>query len=104
MQKELDDPCAVAVQVSFQVHDGSIPVTPDGFFIHEFSRQAFAVQNLRMHLGDQYFFIVGAVEYPYPSPLGQVACRAPEKIMFQLGGAGMLEAELLTTLRVDSRH
>src|SRR5580658_1394472 len=104
MQEEFDDLCAVAVQVPLQIYDGAIPAAPDGLFIQEFSRQTFAAQNFGMHLGDQHFLIVGTVENPYPSALRQVARGAPKKIVLQLGGAGMLEAEYLTTLRIDSRH
>jgi hypothetical protein len=34
----------------------------------------------------------------------QIAGGAPEKIVLQLGGAGMLEAEHLAALRVDPGH
>ena len=34
----------------------------------------------------------------------QIACGAPEKIVFQFGRAGMLEAEHLAALGVDAGH
>ena len=41
---------------------------------------------------------------PILSALRQIARGAPKKIMMQFGGARMLEAEYLATLRVDPRH
>ena len=57
-----------------------------------------------MHPGDQHLLVVGTVENTDLSALGQVAGGAPEKIVLQFDGAGMLEAEYLATLRVDSGH
>ena len=57
-----------------------------------------------MHPHDQHFLVIRAVEDADPAALGQVAGGAPEKIMRQLAGAGMLEAENLAALRIDARH
>src|SRR4029077_13569868 len=99
-----DDPRAVAVQMAFQIQDGAISVMPDLAQVRPRIRQAFAAQDFRMHSGDQDFLVVGAVEDSDPSKLGQVASGPPEKVMLELGGARMLEAEPLAALRIDSRH
>ena len=41
---------------------------------------------------------------PILPALRQIARGAPEKIVLQLGGAGMLEAEHLAALRIDPGH
>ena len=57
-----------------------------------------------MHADDQHLLVIGSVEDADPSAFRQIARRAPEKIVFQFGGAGMLEAEDLAALRVDPGH
>ncbi len=57
-----------------------------------------------MHADDQHLLVVGAVEDADPPAFGQIARRAPEKVVLQLRGAGMLEAEDLAALRIDARH
>ena len=64
----------------------------------------FAAQNLGMHAGDQNLLVIGSVEDADPAAFRQVAGGAPEKIMLQFAGAGMLEAEDLAALRIDARH
>ncbi len=62
------------------------------------------LENFGMHPHDQHFLVIGAVENADPSPFRQVPGGAPEKIMLQFLGAGMLEAEDLAALRVDAGH
>ena len=57
-----------------------------------------------MHADDQHFLVIGTVEDADPSAFRQIARGAPEKIVLQFGGAGMLEAEHLAALRVDAGH
>ncbi len=57
-----------------------------------------------MHPHDQHFLVVGAVEDADASAFRQIAGGAPQKVMLQFGGAGMLEAENLAALRVDPGH
>ena len=57
-----------------------------------------------MDADDQDLFIIGSVENADPTALRQIAGRSPEKIVFQFGGAGMLEAEDLATLRIHPGH
>jgi len=45
-----------------------------------------------MDADDEYFFVVRTVEDADAAALGQTARGAPEEIMFQLFGAGLLEA------------
>ena len=67
-------------------------------------RDAFAAKNLGMHAHDQHFLVIGSVEDADPPAFRQIARGAPEKIVFQFGGAGMFEAEHLAALRVDPGH
>jgi hypothetical protein len=73
-------------------------------FVERGVGEPFAAENLRMDAGDQHLLIVGPVEDADPAPFRQIAGGAPEKIVLQFGGAGMFEAEYLTTLWVDPRH
>src|SRR5664279_694135 len=57
-----------------------------------------------MHSNDQYFLVVRTIEDTDPSAFGKAAGRTPEKIMLQLFGARLFEAENLTALRIDPRH
>ena len=57
-----------------------------------------------MDADDEYFFVVRTVEDADAAALGQTARGAPEEIMFQLFGAGLLEAGDFASLRIDSGH
>ena len=57
-----------------------------------------------MHPDDQHLLIIGSVEDADPPAFRQVARGAPEKIVLQLRGAGVLETEDLAALRVDPGH
>ena len=57
-----------------------------------------------MHTDDQHLLVIGSVEDADPPAFRQIARGAPEKIVFQFGGAGMFEAEHLAALRVDPGH
>ena len=57
-----------------------------------------------MHADDQHLLVIGSVEDADPPALRQIARGAPEKIVLQFGGAGMLEAEHLAALRIDPGH
>ena len=57
-----------------------------------------------MHLDDEHFLVIGAVEDADVAAFGQVAGGAPEKIVRQFLRAGMLEAEHLAALRIDAGH
>ena len=58
----------------------------------------------RVHADDQHLLVIGSVENADPPAFRQIAGGAPEKIVLQFGGAGMLEAEYLAALRVDPGH
>ena len=104
MQKDLHDPRAVAMKVLLHVHDGAIPLLPDVLLVAQLLGKPLAAENLRMHSNDQHFLVIGTVEDADPAALGKAACRAPEKIMLQLFGAGLFEAEDLAALRIDAGH
>ncbi len=58
-------------------------------------REPLVAEIFRMHANDQYFLVVGTIEYADPAAFGKPARRAPEKIMFQFFGAGLFETEHL---------
>ena len=57
-----------------------------------------------MDPNDEHLLVVGTVEDPDPPALGKPGCRAPEKVVLELLGARLLEAEDLTALRIDPGH
>jgi hypothetical protein len=57
-----------------------------------------------MHTDDQHFFVVRTIEDADAAALGQAARGAPEEIMFQFFGAGLLEAGDFASLRIDPGH
>src|ERR1041384_1841842 len=103
MQEEFDDVGSVVVKMALQIVDGAETPVPDILFgMLAGKRQVFLFQYRGMHPGDQHFFIVRAIENADLAALRQIAGGAPEKIMRQLLGAGMLEAEDLAALRIDT--
>ena len=105
VEKKLDDSRAVPVKVSLQIDDGFVPSAPDVFFVEqELVGQPLGPQDFRVHANDQHLFVVGPVEDADAAALRERARRAPEKVVVQLGGAGMLEAEDLAALWIDARH
>ena len=77
---------------------------PDYLFVERVVGQALAVQDLGMHADDQHLFVIGAVEDPDAPAFREALRGAPEKVVFQLGRARMLEAEHLAPLRIDAGH
>ena len=104
MQIELYDAGTVPVQVSLQISDRPIPVVPKCLLTCGVS----GIPSLRRISGCTRAIStsssVRSIEDADPAAFRQVAGRAPKKIMLQLSGAGMLEAEDLNTLRIDPRH
>ena len=80
MQVELDDARTVGVEMLLQIHDGSIAFVPHGFHVGR-RRQPFAAENLRVHPGNQHFFVIRSVEDSDASALGKITRGTPEKIM-----------------------
>ncbi len=76
----------------------------DGLFRREGRRRQVGADHIEPVEAGFAGDVMGPVEAADPPAFRQVACRAPEKIVLQLGGAGMLDAEDLAPLRVDSRH
>ena len=57
-----------------------------------------------MHSNDQHFLIVRTIEDADPAAFWKTARAAPEKIMLEFLGAGLLETVNLAPLRVDTGH
>src|ERR1039457_2221468 len=104
VKKEFDDPGAVAIEVALQIHDGTIPLQPDGFFIAQLFRKPLAAENLRMHSNDQDLLVVGTIEDADPPAFRQMTVRAPKKIMLQFLDTRLFETENLAALRIDPGH
>ena len=104
VEEELDDAGSIDVKMFLQIHDRTIPVVPDLLVVMRRVRDRFAAENFGMHANDQHFLVIGSVENADLPAFRQIAGGAPEKVVFQFGGAGMFEAEHLATLGVDPRH
>src|SRR5271154_2906534 len=92
------------MEVRLQVEDRSIAILPNRGFEQQRIRKAFVAEDLRMHAGDQHLLVVGSVEDADAPPFRKITRDTPQKIMEQLGSAGMLEAEHLASLRIDPGH
>ena len=86
VEEELDDPGAITMEMFLQVHDGTIPILPNGLvlLVEQFMRKSLGTKNLRMHANDEHLLVVGTIEDADPPAFRQMAGCAPEKIMFQL--------------------
>src|SRR5580698_8893793 len=104
MQVEFDDTGTVAVKVRLQIQNRTISVLPNGGFEERRIRKSFVTENLGMYTCDQHLFIIGSVENADSSPFRKISRGAPKKIVEQLSGAGMLEAEHLASLWIDPGH
>ena len=62
---------------------------PDRFVVLGRFGHPFTVENVVMHADDEHFLIIGSVKNADAPAFGQITRRAPEKIVFQFGGAGM---------------
>src|SRR5665647_1439122 len=70
VQEDLDDLGAVAVQMCFEVADGAVALFPDGLLIDQLLWETVIMQDLGVYPGDEYVFVVGAVEDADPSAFG----------------------------------
>jgi len=104
VEEELDDPCANAVEMLLQIHDGTVSFVPQVFRIEQLSRKSLATKNLGMHADDEHVLVIGAIENADAPAFRQATVRAPEEVMFQLLGAGLFETENLAALRIDPGH
>ena len=57
-----------------------------------------------MHANHQHFLVIGTIKDADAAAFGKAAGGAPEKIVFELFGARLLEAEYLATFRIDPGH
>src|SRR6266436_8816820 len=57
-----------------------------------------------MDADNEHFLIIGSVEHTDSATFGQAQRCAPQEIMIEFRGARMLEAEDLTSLRIDPRQ
>jgi hypothetical protein len=55
-----------------------------------------------MHAYNEDLLIIGSIEDPDPSPLGQTLDVAPQKIVIEILRRGLLERENLAALRIYS--
>src|SRR5579859_2163483 len=101
VEKDLDRPRKVPMEVVLQSHDGAVPILPQGFQVVHLLGKPLITEKLRVHANHQDLFIIGAIENPDPSPLGQAAGRTPKKIMLQLLDTRLFETGDLTALWID---
>jgi hypothetical protein len=101
VQEYLDDLRTVAMKVFLQINDRAIPLYPNVLVVAQLLGEPLAAEKFRVHSNDEHLLVVGTVEDADPSAFGKAASGAPEKIMFKLLGAWVLEAEDLATFRTD---
>ena len=104
VEKYLDDPGSIAMQMPLQIDDRAITPVPDGFLVAQFFRQSLAAKQLRMHANYQYILVIGTIEDADPPAFGKAAVCTPEEIVVQFLSAWLLETENLASLRIDARH
>src|SRR5665648_335694 len=104
MQEDLDSPGAVAMEMLLEVTDRAEPFIPEGLPVDQLTWEALVVKDLRVNADDEHVLVVGAVEDADPPDLGQSTGGTPEEVMLEFLGAGLLEAEDLTALRVHPGH
>ena len=104
VEEDLDDPGAVTVKMLLQIHDGTIPLLPNGLLVEQLIRKPLTAENLRMHANDEHLLIVGTIEDADPPAFRQTAGRAPKKIVLQFLGTRLLETENLAALRINPGH
>ena len=92
------------MEMLLHIHDGAVPLLPDGFLVAQLFGKPLVAENLRMHSNHQHFLVIGTIEHADPPPFGKPAGRAPEKIMFQFFGAWLFEAEHFAAFRIDPGH
>ena len=93
VEEELEDPCAISMEMLLELHDGAISIPPDGPLVDQLGREVLASKDLRMHTDDEHLLVVRTVEDPDPPALWKPGCRAPEKVMLEFLGARLFEAE-----------
>jgi len=104
VQEYLDDLRAVAMKVFLQINDRAIPLYPNILVVARLLGEPLAAKKLRVHSNNEHLFVIGTVEDADPAAFGKAASGAPEKIMFKLLGAWLLEAEDLAAFRIDPGH
>ena len=62
------------------------------------------LENLRMDSGNEHLLVVRAIEDPDPSLSGKRLFAAPEEVVVQLLGGGLLERDDVAALWVDTGH
>jgi hypothetical protein len=102
MKKDFDDLRAVAVEVFFHIHDGTIPVLPNMFFVQQFVGNSLGTEQLRMYASDEHLLVIGTIEDADLPSFRQPAGSAPKKIVLPFFGARLLETEHLASFRIDT--
>ena len=92
------------MQVALVIDDGLVAPFPDAAALERLVGEPLRFQNLRMDADDEDLLVVRPVEDPDASPFRQALRRSPQEIVVELRRAWMLEAEHLTSLRVDPGH
>lgn len=102
VEEEFDDAGAVADEVFFHFDDGAVAVIPEGGVVEAFLGEFFFLEDLGVDAEDEDFLVVGAVEDADASAFGEAAVGAPEEVVLEVFGGGLLEAEDFAALGVDA--
>src|SRR6516162_10246586 len=85
------------------MRDVGEPLIPD-FLANVRPGQPLASEDLGVHAHDQDLFVVRPVEDADAPALGQAPDVAPHEVVVQVFPRGLLERELLASLRIYARH
>jgi len=104
VEKELDDPGAVAVEVALERVDVLVAVPPN-VLRGLFSCAGIPVRpELGVHPDHRYVLVAAAVEDPDPAPFGKHLAAAPQEVVGEPLGGGLLESHHRATLWVHPRR
>src|SRR5688572_20592691 len=98
MKEELGDPCSVPVKVVLRIDNGPVSTLPNLVSVKRFLWEFLTLQNFGMNANDENFLVIGTIENPDSPALRKASGRAPEKIVFQVFDAGLLETKNLAAL------
>src|SRR5262249_1774752 len=92
VEEKLENDRALPREVILEMRDIRKPLPPD-VLAHELRRHFLSFEDVLVHAHNEDFFIVRPVENSDSSPLGQRLGVAPEKVVIEVLGRGLLEGE-----------
>jgi hypothetical protein len=92
------------MEMVFEIDNRTEPPIPDFVFMQQLLWDVFVLQKLRVYSDDENLFVVRTIEDADVPALRQAPDGSPKEVVLQFFGAGFLETEYPTALRVYARH